>query len=117
MTTVVIVPIVVVLGILAISGIEEYFSYKKRELETKLRLREMEAGYPPGTYSRLSKKDIKKAKKSGRIPEWDDADKEKERGRSEAEEREELINGISSLKERINNLETIMNHRKEGEKE
>ncbi len=117
MTTVVIVPIVVVLGILAISGIEEYFSYKKRELETRLRLREMEAGYPPGTYSRLSKKDIKKAKKNGRIPEWDDADKEKERGRSEAEEREELINGIASLKERINNLETIMSHRKEGEKE
>ena len=115
MTTVVIVPIVVALGILAISGIEEYFSYKKRELET--RLREMKAGYSPGTYSRLSKKDIKKAKKNGRIPEWDDADKEKERGRSEAEEREELINGISSLKERINNLETIMNHRKEGEKE
>ena len=35
---------------------------------------------------------------------------------SEEEEREELLKGISNLRTRIDNIDTIMHSRKEGEK-
>lgn len=55
---------VIVFGsIIAIVAIVSWFSYKEEELKTSLRLREMEAGFEPGTYSRISKRDLRRARR------------------------------------------------------
>ena len=107
--------IAIVFGsVIAIVAIACWFDYKEEELKTKLRIREMEEGVAPGTYSKISKKDLRKAKKMAKEhPEWqEEVRAEHERG-TEAAEREALIRGIADLKARIDNIDTIMNQKKE----
>lgn len=99
-------------SLIAITAIEKAFDLKKRKIEADIRMQELRAGVAPGTYSRISKKDLKKnARKNndenlGVYP------------NTEVEEREELLRGIADLKERIDNIDTIMASRKEnGEEE
>lgn len=94
-------------SLIAITAIEKAFDFKKRKLEAEIRMKELNAGVAPGTYSRMSKKDLKKnARKKAK-----DMMNENEK-MSEASEREELLRGISDLKERIDNIDTIMASRK-----
>lgn len=108
-----IITMLIVFGsIIAIVAIVSWFSYKDEELKAKLRLAEMEAGYAPGTYSKISRKDLKRAKKLNKNrPLWE-ADEEERAKMSEAQEREELLKGIDNLKARLDNIDTIMNHKK-----
>ena len=94
-------------SLIAITAIEKAYDLKKRKLEAEIRMKELNAGVAPGTYSRMSKKDLKKnARKKAK-----DMMNENEK-MSEASEREELLRGISDLKERIDNIDTIMASRK-----
>lgn len=105
---------VIVFGsIIAIVAIVSWFSYKEEELKTSLRLREMEAGFEPGTYSRISKRDLRRARRMAkRHPEWAEEESEAFRRRGEAEERQELMKGIADLKARIDDIDTIMSRRR-----
>ena len=47
-------------SLIAITAIEKAFDLKKRKLEAEIRMQELRAGVAPGTYSRISKKDLKK---------------------------------------------------------
>ncbi len=103
-----VVIVAIVFGsLIAITAIEKAYDLKKRKLEAEIRMRELEAGVAPGTYSRISKKDLKK--KARKDAKDDEGRSEK---LSETEEREELLRGISDLKERIDNIDTIMASRK-----
>ena len=105
-----VVIVAIVFGsLIAITAIEKAYDLKKRKLEAEIRMQELNAGVAPGTYSRISKKDLKKnARKEAR-----DMMDENEK-MSEASEREELLRGISDLKERIDNIDTIMASRKKN---
>ncbi len=96
-------------SLIAIIAIEKAYDFKKRKFEAEIRMKELNAGVAPGTYSRISKKDLKKnarKKAKGMIDENEKM--------SEASEREELLRGISDLKERIDNIDTIMASRKKN---
>lgn len=105
---------VIVFGsIIAIVAIVSWFSYKEEELKTSLRLRELEAGVAPGTYSKISKRDLRRARRMAkRHPEWAEEESEAFRRRGEAEERQELMKGIADLKARIDDIDTIMSRRR-----
>ncbi len=83
-------------------------SLKKKKIDAALKMREMEMGFPPGTYSSYkyrSRKDRRRAR-DGEEPtqgfsEW-----------KQHNNREELKKGIDDLQQRLANLETIMNSRK-----
>ena len=102
---------IVCLMIFPLAVLGNFFKLRKEELETRLRMAEMEAGFPPGTYSGLSKKERKKAHKSGQIPSWSDIEKLRE-SRDEEAERKELLEGIASRKSRIDNRDTIMKEKR-----
>ena len=104
--------LIVVLGIVALTAIEKAFELKKRKIEADIRRDEMRAGIAPGTYSRMSRKDLKK---NARKEKKDSASEEPVM--TEADEREELIRGIANLKERIDNIDTIMASRKQNGEE
>ena len=103
---------IIVLGLVAITAIEKTYDLRKRKIEAEIRRDELRAGVAPGTYSRMSKKDLKKSARK----EKKDSDPE-EPVMSEAEEREELVRGIANLKERIDNIDTIMANRKQNGEE
>ena len=107
--------IAIVFGsVIAIVAVVCWFDYKEEELKTKLRLSEMESGVAPGTYSKISKKDLRRARKMARKhPEWQEEVMAEHERRTEAEEREELMRGIADLKARIENIDIIMNQKKE----
>ena len=88
---------------------EKAFDLKKRKLEAEIRMQELRAGVAPGTYSRISKKDLKKNARKGKANEDLGVHQN-----TEAEEREELLRGIADLKERIDNIDTIMASRKQS---
>lgn len=94
-------------SLIAITAIEKAFDLKKRKLEAEIRMQELRAGVAPGTYSRISKKDLKKNARKGKANE--------DLGvHQNTEEREELLRGIADLKERIDNIDTIMASRKQS---
>jgi hypothetical protein len=72
--------------IIIISTIDHRYNLRKKKIDAALRMREMEMGLPPGTYSSTKVKSGKK--------------------------RAELKKGIDDLQQRLANLETIMNNRK-----
>ena len=96
-------------SLIAITAIEKAFDRKKRKLEAEIRMQELRAGVAPGTYSRISKKDLKKNARKGKANEDLGVHQN-----TEAEEREELLRGIADLKERIDNIDTIMASRKQS---
>ena len=107
----VLITLIVCVCIVTLAVLDNFFKLRKEELETRLRMAEMEAGFPPGTYSGLSRKERKKACKNGQIPAWSDIEKLRE-SRDEEAERKELLEGIASLKSRIDNLDTIMKEKR-----
>lgn len=94
--------------IIIVSLIDNRYSLRKKKIDAALRMREMELGLPPGTYS--------SGKFKGRKPtHHPDASFEEWKQTSN---RTELKKGIEDLQQRLANLETIMNNRKatpEGE--
>ena len=99
-------------SLIAITAIEKSFQLKKRKIEAEIRMQELRAGVAPGTYSRISKKDLKKSARKDKSEE-----SLGEKQNTEAEEREELLKGIANLKERIDNIDTIMASRKQNAEE
>lgn len=105
-----VVIVAIVFGsLIAITAIEKAYDLKKRKLEAEIRMKELNAGVAPGTYSRISKKDLKKNARKEAKGMVDENER-----MSEASEREELLRGISDLKERIDNIDTIMASRKKN---
>lgn len=95
--------------IIIVTSIDNKHSLKKKKIDAALKMREMEMGLPPGTYSSYnfkSRKDRRRAR-HGEVPpnpgfaEW-----------KQNTNREELKKGIDDLQQRLANLETIMNSRK-----
>ena len=76
-----------------------------KKIDAALRMREMEMGLPPGTYS-SSKMKMPKGKKGET---WEASFSEFKGGTN----RTELKKGIDDLQQRLANLETIMNNRRE----
>lgn len=105
MTAVAITAIVVV-GVIVLAAMDHYFGLRRKELETKLRIAEMDAGVPPGTYSRMSRKEMKQARKAMEDSGW--SPKAEAGPVDEETERENLMRGIDDLKSRIDNIDTIM---------
>lgn len=102
--------IVIFSFIIIISTLDEKFKMNKRKMDAALRMREMESGYPPGTYSGYSHKYRKrKRSKDDDFPSMEEASKESQR--------ELLKKGIDDLQQRLDNIETIMQSRKAQEKE
>ena len=97
---------------IAIVYLIKSYNLKRRELDAKVRLAEIEAGVAPGTYARMSRKERNKAR---RRMEEDAAFSTQNARKSEEEEREALLKGIKDLMARIDNIETIMSAKKDGE--
>ena len=96
----IIVPIVI-FAIPIVAIITEHIQKMKRmKIEAALRQMEMEKGYAPGTYSRMStsKKAMKEARREAEI--------------NEIAEREALEKGIKDLQDRIDNIDLIMKNKK-----
>lgn len=108
---------IVFAGIIVLSVIDNHYSIKKRKIDAALRMREMEAGVAPGTYSRYSKKDAKRDAKKAKKDKIFDEDIFTPSGKDEEAEREELLKGIQDLKERIANIDTIMAEQKKNKGE
>lgn len=112
-------------AVIALAAIDGFYSVQKRKIDADLRRQEMEAGYPPGTYSRPSKKNkqnYEKAQKEADRRERREAketmfdkfsDFKNEVNPDEDAEREELLKGINNLNSRIDNIEIIMTSKKE----
>lgn len=92
--------------LIIVTAIEGKFKRDKQKMEAALRMREMESGYPPGTYSSYTKKRNKKFAVDGV-----NAFAEKQA------QKELLMKGIDELQQRLDNIETIMQSRKAYEKE
>ena len=88
--------------IIIISTIDHRYNLRKKKIDAALRMREMEMGLPPGTYSSTK---IKSGKNRNTVDpsftEW-----------KQTSNRTELKKGIDDLQQRLANLETIMNNRK-----
>ncbi|NLA98166.1 MAG: hypothetical protein GX836_08220 [Spirochaetales bacterium] len=88
--------------IIIISTIDHRYNLRKKKIDAALRMREMEMGLPPGTYSSTK---IKSRKNRNTVDpsftEW-----------KQTSNRTELKKGIDDLQQRLANLETIMNNRK-----
>lgn len=88
--------------IIIISTIDNRYNLRKKKIDAALRMREMEMGLPPGTYSSGKMKGPKnKDKFDASFTEW-----------KQTSNRTELKKGIDDLQQRLANLETIMNNRK-----
>jgi len=89
--------------IIITSILDHRYGIRKRKIEAALRMREMELGLPPGTYTSFSNK----WKKHFKEEDWEQLLKNfKPNGGSS--NRAELKQGIADLQERLANLETIM---------
>lgn len=106
--------IVIFAFIIIISTIDEKFKMQKRKMDAALRMREMESGYPPGTYSGYNPKQKKRKRAKD---DDDDFDLSSMAGPSKEAQRELLKKGIEDLQQRLDNIETIMKSRKADEKE
>lgn len=88
--------------IIIISTIDHRYNLRRKKIDAALRMREMEMGLPPGTYSSTK---VKSGKKRDAVDpsftEW-----------KQTSNRAELKKGIDDLQQRLANLETIMNNRK-----
>ncbi|ADY14744.1 hypothetical protein [Sphaerochaeta globosa] len=89
--------------IIIISTIDNRYNLRKKKIDAALRMREMEMGLPPGTYSSTK---LKGGKRKGDMDaasftEW-----------KQTSNRTELKKGIDDLQQRLANLETIMNNRR-----
>ena len=91
--------------VIIVSTIDHRYSLRKKKIDAALRMREMEMGLPPGTYS-SSKMRMSKCKKGET---WETPYTEFKGGPN----RTELKKGIDDLQQRLANLETIMNNRRE----
>jgi len=88
--------------IIVVSTLDHRYNLRKKKIEAALRMREMEMGYPPGTYSDTKYKKRKKGTASeASFTEW-----------RQGTNRAELRKGIDELQERLANLETITKSRK-----
>lgn len=104
--------VVIFTFIIVISTLDNKHDLKKKKIEAALRMREMEQGIKPGTYSNLKTKNRgnRRNRKKDKAGEEDTASSEAwERQRN----REQLKKGIEDLQQRLDNLETIMESRKE----
>jgi hypothetical protein len=106
--------IVIFAFIIILSSIDEKFKMQKKKMDAALRMREMESGYPPGTYSGYNPKHKKKKRSKD---EDDDFDFSSMTGPGKEAQRELLKKGIEDLQQRLDNIETIMKSRKADEKE
>ncbi len=90
--------------IIVVSTLDHRYTLRKKKIEAALRMREMEMGYPPGTYSDSKYQKRKKGKDSEvNFTEW-----------RQGTNRAELRKGIDELQDRLANLETIMHSRKDS---
>ena len=106
--------IVIFAFIIIISTRDERFKVNKRKMDADLRMREMESGYPPGTYSGYNPKH--KKRKRSKNDDEDFAFSSMGEPAKEAQ-REVLKKGIDDLQQRLDNIETIMQSRKAQDKE
>lgn len=99
LTGVIVVALIFSVPIIAIIA-EHIQKMKKMKIEAALRQMEMEKGYAPGTYSRMStsRKSKKEAAKAAEL--------------NEMAEREALEKGIRDLQDRIDNIDLIMKNKK-----
>ena len=104
--------IVIFSFIIIVTSIDERAKMQKRKIDAALRMREMESGYPPGTYSGYNPKYTKRKRSKD-----DDFDFPLKVEPSKESQREVLKKGIDDLQQRLNNIETIMQSRKAQEKE
>lgn len=115
-------------AVIALVAIDGFYSIQKRKIDADLRRQEMEAGYPPGTYSRPSKKnkqayeknqkeaerrERKQSKKETMFDKFNEKKDEVFHTNEVDAEREELLKGINNLNSRIDNIEIIMASKKE----
>jgi len=84
--------------IIIISTIDHRYNLRRKKIDAALRMREMEMGLPPGTYSSTK---VKSGKKRDAVDpsftEW-----------KQTSNRAELKKGIDDLQQRLANLETII---------
>jgi len=104
--------IVIFSFIIIVTSIEERGKMQKRKMDAALRMREMESGYPPGTYSGYNPKHKRKKRSKD-----DDFEFSPMGEPSKESQREVLKKGIDDLQQRLDNIETIMQSRKAQEKE
>ena len=103
--------IVIFTFIIIISTLDEKAKMQKRKMDAALRMREMESGYPPGTYSSYKAK-----QKKGKRSKDDDFDFAFT-STNNVPQREELKKGIDDIQQRVDNIETIMQSHKAQDKE
>ena len=106
--------IVIFAFIIIISTLDEKAKMNKRKMDAALRMREMESGYPPGTYSGYNPRHKKKKRSKN---DDDDFAFSSMAEHSKESQREVLKKGIDDLQQRLDNIETIMQSRKAQEKE
>lgn len=94
---------VIFIFIIISSILDQRHSIHKRKIDAALRMREMELGLPPGTYSGYSNK----WKKHFKEEDWEQILKNFKPNGGNAN-RAELKKGIDDLQQRLANLETIM---------
>lgn len=95
---------VIFIFIIISSILDQRHSIKKRKIEAALRMREMELGLPPGTYTSYNNKWKKHIKEE----DWEQILKNFKPNSNGNTHRTELKQGIDDLQERLANLETIM---------
>ncbi len=106
----VVILIVIFTFIIIVTSMDEKAKMQKRKMDAALRMREMESGYPPGTYSGYNVKHKKKKRsRNDDFPPMPEPNKDSQR--------EVLRKGIDDLQQRLDNIETIMQSRKAQEKE
>ncbi len=93
---------VIFIFIIIVTVLDQKHSLRKRTIDATLRMREMELGLPPGTYSAY------KGKRRKGFKEEDLEKILKSFTPAAASSGEDLQVGIEELRERLANLETIM---------
>jgi len=104
--------IVIFSFIIIVTSIDERAKMQKRKMDAALRMREMESGYPPGTYSGYYPQHKKRKRSTD-----DDFGFPPMAEPTQESQREVLRNGIDDLQQRLDNIETIMQSRKAQDKE
>jgi len=104
--------IVIFSFIIIVTSIDERAKMQKRKMDAALRMREMESGYPPGTYSGYYPKHKKRKRSKD-----DDFGFPPMAEPNQESQREVLRKGIDDLQQRLDNIETIMQSRKAQDKE
>ena len=97
--------------IIVISIIDNRHTLKKKKIDAAIRMQEMEMGIPPGTYSTGFKPRKRPAKGCNKNKGREDEDPMTTWKRET--DRADLKKGIDNLQQRLENIETIMNSRRE----